>query len=140
MSFSNPPTNQSDASQVLSQLAGQTKAASNQERRLEGRTDFSIGIVVVPIHDDSPDTSGAFSAITKDISTTGIGIIANRSSLTPEVVICLSGKSEARLLRGLVRHHKELGPGWGRFGVEVTDVLDKIEYPQLARFVGSIMS
>lgn len=139
MSFPIPPIRQPDARQVLGQLAGQKKAASKQERRLEGRTDFSIGIVVVPIHDDSPDISRAFSAITKDVSITGIGVIANRSILTPEVVICLSVKSEARLLRGLVHYHKELGPGWSRFGVEVTDVLDKSEYPQLTRFVGSII-
>jgi hypothetical protein len=139
MLFSKPPTRQPDAKQVLGQLAGQKKAASNPERRLEGRTDFSIGIVVVPLHDDSPDISKAFSAITKDISTTGIGVIANHSILTPEVVICLSGKSERRLLRALVRYRKELGLGWVRFGMEVTDVLDKNEYPQLSRFVGSIM-
>ena len=140
MSFPNPPTRPPDAKQVLGQLAGQTKAASNQERRLEGRTDSIIGIVVVPIHDDFPDISKAFSAITRDVSTTGISVIANRSILTPEVVICLSGKSEARLLRGLVRYRKELGLGWVRFGMEVTDVLDKSEYPQLTRFVGSIVS
>jgi hypothetical protein len=140
MSFSNSATEQSDASQALSQLAGEIWFARVQELRLESRTDFSIGAVVVPFHDDFPDTSGAFSAITKDISPTGIGIVANLSTMTPEVVICVSVKSESRLLRGLVRYHKELEPGWGRFGVEVTDVLDENEYPQLARFVESVMS
>jgi hypothetical protein len=95
--------------------------------------------VVVPIHNDSPDISVAFSAIAKDVSTTGIGVIASCSSSTPEVVICLSDKPEVRLFRGLVHHRKELGRGWVRFGVKVTDVLDKSKYLQLTRFVASIM-
>ena len=131
---------QSDARQVLGQLADQEKAASSQERRLEQRTDTSVGIVVVPIHNDSPDISRAFSAITKNVSTTGIGVIANCSVLPPEVVICVPDKPKTRLFRGLVLHRKELGPGWVRLGVEVTDVLDRNKYPRLTGFLESILS
>jgi hypothetical protein len=139
MSFPTLQTSTPDARQVLSQLAGHEKPTIKQKGRTEKRNRSSIGIVVVPIHNDSPDISVAFSAIAKDVSTTGIGVIASCSISTPEVVICLSDKSQVRLFRGLIHHSKELGQGWVRFGVKVTEVLDNSKYPELARFVALIM-
>jgi hypothetical protein len=139
MSSTNLQTMQPDAKPVLDRPAGQEKPTSNQKCRLEKRNHSNIGIVVVPIYNDSPDISVAFSAIAKDVSTIGIGVIANRSISTPEVVICLSDKPRVRLFRGLVHHRKELRQGWVRFGVKVTEVLDKSEYSQLTRFVASLM-
>jgi hypothetical protein len=98
-----------------------------------------MGILVVPLSDESPDIAGAFTALTKDVSATGIGLVANRAIPTAEVLLRLSGTSETRLLRTTVRSRKELGEGWVRFDMEVTDVVDKSEYPQLKHFVGSIM-
>ena len=142
MLFSKPQT-KPDAQQLAGQTAGHkipAKAVGLPERRWEGRADLSIGVLVVPMSDESLDISKAFTAITKDASTTGIGIITNRSISSPQVVICLPGKSETKLLRALVRYRKELGMGWTRFGVEVTGTVDKNEYPQLGRFIGSIWS
>ena len=106
----------------------------------EGRVDLSMGILVVPLNDESPDIATAFTAITKDVSATGIGLVSNRAIPTAEVLLRLSGTSETRLLRTTVRSRKDLGQGWVRFDMEVTDVVDKSEYPQLKHFVGSIMS
>ena len=78
--------------------------------------------------------------MTKDVSSTGIGVVANRAIPTAEALLRLSGNSETRLLRTTVRNRKELGQGWVRVDMEVTGVLDKSEYPQLKHFVGSIMS
>jgi hypothetical protein len=120
-------------------LKSPARATSNPERRVEGRADLNVGILVVPIRGDSPDISQAFAAITKDLSATGAGVIANRFISTPEVLLCLSGKSETKLLRALVRYRKELGSGWVRFGMEITDTLDKSEYPQIGQFIASVL-
>jgi hypothetical protein len=143
MFFPKSPAGKPDAQQSLGRSANQKspgKATSHPERRLEGRADLNVGVLVVPIRGDSPDISQAFTAITKDLSATGVGVIANRSISTSEVILCLSGKSEPQLLRALVRYRKELGLGWVRFGMEITDTLDKSEYPQVGRFVVSVLS
>jgi hypothetical protein len=82
----------------------------------------------------------AFAAITKDVSAKGIGVIANRPALTPEVLICFSGKSDAKLLRAVVRYHIKLGLGWLQLGVKVTRIVDKREYPQVSRCVAAMLS
>jgi hypothetical protein len=139
MSSTKSQANQPDAKEVLGQLAGHLKSTSKQKCRAENRSSSGIGIVVVPIHNNATDLSVAFSAIAKDVSTTGIGVIASHPISTPEAVICLLGKPGTRLFRGLIHHNKELGRGWVRFGVKVTEVLDNSKYSELTRFVALLM-
>jgi len=137
------PTKQSDAQQVLAALRNQSeggKVRRFERRHCEGRTNLSIGILVFPLNDESPDIARAFTAVTKDVSTTGIGLVTNRTIPTAEALLRLSGASETRLLRTTVRNRKELGQGWVRFDMELTGVADKNEYPQLSQFVGSVLS
>jgi hypothetical protein len=136
------PARQSDARQVLAALTRQSgaKVQRFEGSHSEGRVDLSMGILVVPLSDESPDIAKAFTAMTKDVSATGIGLVANRAIPTAEVLLRLSGTSETRLLRTTVRSRKDLGQGWVRFDMEVTGVVDKSEYPQLKQFVGAIMS
>jgi hypothetical protein len=143
MFVSKPPTEPSDAQQLLATLANQgrgLKIGRVDERHWTQRADLSVGVLVVPLSDDCPDIGKAFTAMTKDVCSMGIGVVTNRSIPTAEALLRLSGNSETRLLRTTVRNRKELGQGWVRFDMEVTDVLDKSEYPQLKHFVGSIMS
>jgi len=141
--LTNPYTAKTDAQQLLAALTD--TSASGKIRRIESRhterrADLSMGVLVVPLNDESPDIGRAFTALTKDVSTTGIGVVSNRAISSSEALLRLSGDAETRLLRTTIRNRKELGQGWVRFDMEVTGVLDKSEYPQLKHFVGSILS
>ena len=141
--FSTPATKQNDAQGVLAALTAQGKSGRLGRvdgRHSDGRSDLSLGVLVVPLTDECPDISRAFTAMTKDVGATDIGVVANRAIQTSEALLRLSGDSETRLLRTTIRNRKELGQGWVRFDMEVTGVLDKSEYPQLKHFVGAIMS
>jgi hypothetical protein len=142
-SHEKPTEKQSNARQLLASLTNQNaggKIGRFDTRHSDGRTELNVGVLVVPLNDECPDIGKAFTALTKDVSTTGIGLISDRSIPTAEALLRLSGTSETRLLRTMVRTRKNLGQGWVRFDMEVTEVLDKSEYPQLKTFVGSIMS
>jgi hypothetical protein len=143
MMFPNPPTQQSDAQQLLAALTSRSqreKIGRLEDRHSERRATLSMGILVVPLNDESPEIGKAFTAMTKDVGAGSIGVVANRSIATSEALLRLSGDSETRLLRTTIRNRKDLGQGWVRFDMDVTGVLDKSEYPQLKHFVGSIMS
>jgi hypothetical protein len=139
MTLSKSLIRRTDAQQVLATLTHQGEGGKPAQPR-EKRAALSVGILVVPLNDDSPDIDKAFTAISKDVSSTAIGLVANRSLPNSEALLRLSGDAETRLLRTTVRHRKDLGQGWVRFDMEVTGVLDKSEYPQLKHFMGSIMS
>jgi hypothetical protein len=133
----------SDAQQVLASLTtlGKDRKLGRVDgRHSDGRADLSLGVLVVPLADECPDIAKAFTAMTKDVSSTGIGVVSNRAIPTSEALLRLSGNSETRLLRTTIRNRKDLGEGWIRFDMEVTGVLDRSEYPQLKSFVGTIMS
>lgn len=135
-------TRQADAQHVLAALANQSngrRLGRVDNRHSDGRADLSMGVLVVPLSDESPDIGNSFTALTKDVGPTGIGVVTNRTIRTSEALLRLSGNSETRLLRTTVRNRKELGEGWVRFDMEVTDVIDKSEYPQLKSFVGALM-
>jgi hypothetical protein len=137
-----PSARQPDAQQLLTALGnqgGRERVGRFEPGHCDPRADLSMGILVVPLNDESPDIAKAFTALTKDVSATGIGMVANRSIPTAEALLRLSGNSETRLLRSTVRNRRELGQGWVRFDMEVTGVVDKSEYPQLKQFVGAIL-
>jgi hypothetical protein len=133
---------QSDAQQLLAGLTSPSKdgkVGRFDGRHTDGRTELSLGVLVVPLSDECPDLANAFTALTKDVGATDIGVVTNRSLPTAEALLRLSGQSETRLLRTTIRNRKELGQGWVRFDMEVTRVLDKSEYPQLKHLVGALM-
>jgi hypothetical protein len=143
MTLSKSLVRRTDAQQLLAALGRQGEGRQPgrlDESPREKRALLNIGILVVPLNDESPDIDKAFTAMSKDVSSSGIGLVANRSLPMSEALLRLSGDAETRLLRTTVRHRKDLGQGWVRFDMEVTGVLDKSEYPQLKQFVGSIMS
>jgi hypothetical protein len=135
--------NRSEAQQLLAALGNRNtrgRVDRVEHGHMEQRAELNVGILVVPLSDESPDIAKAFTAMTKDVSSTGIGVVSNRSLPTAEALLRLSGSSETRLLRTTVRNRKDIGLGWIRFDMEVTGVVDKSEYPQLKSFVGTIMS
>ena len=138
-----PTAKSQNAQQVLASLTNQNspgRIGRFDAGHCDGPAELNVGVLVVPLSDECPDIAKAFTALTKDVSSSGIGLISNRAIPTTEALLRLSGTSETRLLRTTVRTRKNLGQGWARFDMEVTDVLDKSEYPQLKNFVGSIMS
>jgi hypothetical protein len=138
-----PTVKSSDARQILAALTRTTmggRIGRVDSGHNDGRIDLNVGVLIVPLSDECPDIGKAFTALTKDVGATDIGLVSNRSLPTSEALLHLAGTTENRLLRTTVRSRKNLGQGWVRFDMEVTGVLDKSEYPQLKSFVGSIMS
>jgi hypothetical protein len=134
-----PPVVSPSPFQVGAQ-ANPAKSPYIPERRAEQRNDLVTAVLVVPIDNGVPDTSRAFLAMTKDVCNKGIGLVAHHFLFVPEVLICLWNDGEPKLLRAGIRHRKEISRGWVRFGVEVTRTVEKIEYPELSRFVKLLLS
>jgi hypothetical protein len=130
-----------EAQNFLARLANQRaleKMRALEEHRLERRTQLSIGVLVVPLSGDLPVMTQTFAALTNDVSTTGMCIVADRSIPTAEAIICLPGDPEAVLLRATVHDSKKLGLGWVRIGMEISGMAKKSKYPELAPIVSAI--
>jgi hypothetical protein len=62
----------------LADMRSIDKMKAIKERRGQRRTDLSMGIWIIPMNDYSPDITQAYSAVTKDLSSTSLGVITNR--------------------------------------------------------------
>jgi hypothetical protein len=119
---------------ALARLADQAtmgKVRRLDERRSERRTTFSVGVWVIPMNGAVPEIADIFVALTKDLSSKGLSVITNRFLGTSEVLICFSGESEKTFLRADIRNCEKLGLGWLQLGMEVTEIVELEEYPQL---------
>ena len=118
MLFPESQAEQSGVQPSLLQLdihANPVKGVCFSERRLEQRVELVVAALVVPMEGEVPDTARAFTAIAKDISNKGIGLIAHHFRMVPEVLICVWSDGELKLLHAAVRYRKELTRGWIRF-------------------------
>jgi len=102
-----------------------------EEHRGEQRTAFNLGVWVVPMDGPAPVIADAFTALAMDVSSEGLAVSTNHSLSTSEVLICLSGNFEAKFLRADVLNCKELGLGWLRIGMKVTEIVEREQYPHL---------
>jgi hypothetical protein len=131
-----------DAQKFLAQMANQWtlgRVRVLEERRSEQRATLNVGVWIVPMNESAPEIMQAFVALTRDISSSGLSIITNRSIPTPEFLVGFSSEPEAKFLRTSVLDSKDLGLGWLQLCIEVIGMVDKEDYPQLTEFAGSVM-
>ncbi len=102
--------------------------------RGEPRTNFCIGVRVVPLIDERPALSAAFTAITKDFSSTGIGVVTDRAITAETVLLCLPSADGGRFVLSHVRNCRPLGVGWFHYGMEVIELIDHTRYAELGEF------
>ena len=122
----------------LADMRSLAKLKAFRERRSQRRTDLCMGIWIIPTNADSPDTAQAYPAVTKDLSSTSLGVITNRLEGHDSILLCLQSESEVILLRASIQSRTCLGFGWFLLGLEVTELVDRDEYPQLDHFVESV--
>jgi hypothetical protein len=142
MLFSTVRKRKSEAQKFLAQMANQwtmDRVRTLEERRGEQRTTFNIGVWVIPVDESAPHTSKAFIALTRDLSSSSLSVIANRSIDTSEALVCFSGEPDPRFLRTKILYRKEMGLGWFQLCMEATGMVKKDDYPQLAEFAGFVM-
>lgn len=126
-----------EAQQFLMRLLNVRSLASLNvytDDRGEPRTNFCIGIWVVPLIDEHPEVSAAFAAITKDFSSTGIGVVTNRSITEATVMLCLPSAGRSKFVRSHVRNCRSLGVGWFHYGMEAIELIDPANYAELSEF------
>jgi hypothetical protein len=102
-----------------------------EDRRFETRTNLNVVVWIVPCDGDCPDMAQAFTAVTKDFGSAGIGVIANQPIAARQVLLRLPSEPEARFVRANVSSCSPMEAGWFLFGMEATELIDPQQYPQL---------
>lgn len=142
MSHTGTSSSRQTAQQFLRRLANarsMDKLRMDENRRGEARVDFCIGIWVIPIARNLPNLDRTFSAVTRDLSSSGLGIVADRSLLHEQLFLCFPSRSEMKFLRAEVESQRDVGAGWYLLGLTVTELIDIEKHPRLIQFAASLL-
>jgi hypothetical protein len=104
------------------------------EFRSEGRSNRALPVLLAPWEQDKPVVEESTYAITKDFSERGLSLILPQPFRADEFVVGVWLESP-RFVLGKIRQNTPLGGGFWQLGVELTDLLDSAEAPQIASLV-----
>ena len=104
---------------------------SLEERRSEDRTPLSVPVWIIPFSNGQPEIDKSFRGLTKDFSSSGVGLLVDETALTDVVLLALSTEPDPTFLLAKTRSCTALGEGYFLLGTAVTDVVSPSEFPEL---------
>ncbi len=102
--------------------------------RLEGRADLVLVVVVVPLEKKRLVKQQAFTAVTKEFSTSGLSIVLREPKGLEQIVLGFRWEGEMKYLRAEAKHLNPMGGGFYQLGCQMIEVVRPADYPGLETF------
>lgn len=103
--------------------------------REDRRVNLTLPVWVVPVEGGRPRMADAFTTVTREMSTSGMSLVVQQPFSPREVILALRAEGQPLYLRGRIRHVDPLGAGIWHAGVDVAEVIDLADCPELATLV-----
>lgn len=105
---------------------------SGAEGRGEQRMNLALAVYVVPVRDGKPDVNGAFSTVTKEISSSGMSLVCTDPKDDREFVVAVPWDGFTTHFWTTIKHQNPLGAGLWQVGVQVDQIIAEGDYPGLS--------
>ena len=99
--------------------------------RLDRRVNLTLVVLVVPIKRKRPQVREAFTAVTKEFSTSGLAIVLDGPSAIDELIVGFRWEGELLFIRARTKHVNPLGGGFFQMGVKMIEMIDPNDWPEL---------
>jgi hypothetical protein len=106
-------------------------AALTEGPRLESRVNLTVAVLVVPVEAGRPLVQEAFTAVTKEFSTTGLALVLDRPWALDEALVGFRWQREMTFIRATAKHLNPIGGGFFQLGLQMTEVVGPDEAPDL---------
>ncbi len=106
-------------------------AAKVEGPRLDSRVNLVLVATVVPIAQDRLQVDEAFTAVTKDFSSTGVSIVIEQPLGFEQALLGFRLDGQMTFLRGQAIHLDPMGGGFYQLGFQLLDLATSSDYPQL---------
>ena len=103
--------------------------------RIEGRVNLTTVVMVVPVEEKEPQIRGAFAAITKEFSSSGVAIVVDHACGPDEALLGFRWRGSITWVRAKAKHLHPMGGGFFQIGFRMTQRLHSTDYPELAKLV-----
>jgi hypothetical protein len=101
--------------------------------RLEGRVNLSLIVTVVPVENGTHNFQRAFTAPTREFSSSGVGVMIDHPSGLDEATIGFRLRGKVTWIRAKARHLHPMGGGFFQLGFRMIKCLHASDYPGLER-------
>ena len=103
--------------------------------RFDRRMNLTLPLLVVPCEGHRPVIGRIYPALTKELSSTGLSLVAPHTEEATEVVVAIRWEGAMYYLRARIRHCTPLGAGFHQLGLELVEMLNATDYPGLSAVV-----
>jgi hypothetical protein len=101
--------------------------------RLERRVNLTIPVLVIPVEKREPVCEQAFTVVSKEFSSTGIGLVLDRPRNLDKVILGFYWEHEMNYVWAEVKHLTVLGGGFYHLGLKMTKMIYVSDYPELGK-------
>jgi hypothetical protein len=99
--------------------------------RVEGRVNLTVVVHVVPVEGKKPAIGKAFTAVTKEFSSTGMSVVIREPLSEDDFYIGFQWEGETKWVRAKAKHLRPMGGAFYQLGLRLTDVIYVGDYPEL---------
>ncbi len=99
--------------------------------RMDSRVTVVVAVMVAPLDGGQVQVRRAFTAVTKEFSSTGVAVVLARPSGLDEVLLGFRFEGEMTFLRAKARHLSPIGGGFFQLGFKLLEVVTPADYPKL---------
>ncbi|MBN2580296.1 MAG: hypothetical protein JXB10_15005 [Pirellulales bacterium] len=99
--------------------------------RADRRVNLTVVVGVVPLEKKKPQVEKAFTAVTKEFSGVGVGLVVQVPWKFEQAILCFRFEEEMYYARATVRHLTFLGGGFYQLGFEMNEMVNASAYPEL---------
>ncbi len=99
--------------------------------RLDRRVNLTVVVVIVPVEHGKPVVKDAFTAVTKEFSTSGLAIVLDKQIGLNEVIVGFRWEADMVFIRGKAKHLNPIGGGFHQLGFQLTETLNIGDWPEL---------
>jgi hypothetical protein len=102
--------------------------------RLDSRVNIVLVVMIIPVVDKKLQTKRVFTAVTKELSNTGVGIVLDRPMDLDEAVIGFRFEGEMTFFRAQAKHLEPMGGGFFQLGFHLREIISPGDQPELDAF------
>ena len=105
--------------------------AMQEGPRGDSRVNLVVAVMIVPIENKQLQVQQAFTAITKEFSSDGVGVVLNQPKGLDQAVLGFRVEGEMNFVRAQARHLDPMGGGFYQVGLQLIEIVSLSDYPQL---------
>lgn len=106
-----------------------------EDPRLDSRVNVAVVVAVIPVVQGQIQIDQGFTAVTKDISSVGLGIVIEQLLGLDKVILGFRTGDEMTFALAQARHLNPMGGGFYQLGFRLLEVVSAGDYPGLESIV-----